>query len=124
MRRPRKFQWPQKNAQNAKKQKADRPSFSSSSSSSKPRGGIEDEDENEEEDEGAVHGQGVWPHKKICAFMKVCSGNSRYVRVRSEEHTSELQSRSDLVCRLLLEKKKRQSPTRPVRDDILLRRAR
>src|SRR2546421_4439284 len=25
--------------------------------------------------------------------------------VRSEEHTSELQSRSDLVCRLLLEKK-------------------
>src|SRR5207249_7065781 len=28
-------------------------------------------------------------------------------RVRSEEHTSELQSRFDLVCRLLLEKKKR-----------------
>src|SRR2546421_7167707 len=28
-------------------------------------------------------------------------------RRRSEEHTSELQSRSDLVCRLLLEKKKR-----------------
>src|SRR5207247_10949332 len=27
--------------------------------------------------------------------------------VRSEEHTSELQSRVDLVCRLLLEKKKR-----------------
>src|SRR2546428_10372415 len=27
-------------------------------------------------------------------------------RLRSEEHTSELQSRSDLVCRLLLEKKK------------------
>src|SRR3989440_9379537 len=27
---------------------------------------------------------------------------------RSEEHTSELQSRSDLVCRLLLEKKKEQ----------------
>src|SRR5438874_12996850 len=29
-------------------------------------------------------------------------------RVRSEEHTSELQSRRDLVCRLLLEKKKHQ----------------
>src|SRR6478672_13824734 len=29
-------------------------------------------------------------------------------RARSEEHTSELQSRSDLVCRLLLEKKKKQ----------------
>src|SRR5438132_1385676 len=28
---------------------------------------------------------------------------------RSEEHTSELQSHSDLVCRLLLEKKKRQT---------------
>src|SRR2546421_9217939 len=30
-------------------------------------------------------------------------------RVRSEEHTSELQSRSDLVCRLLLEKKKKRT---------------
>jgi len=75
------IQWPQKNAKN---RKAARPSFSSSSSSSKPRGGIEDEDENEEEDEGAVHGQGVWPHKKICAFMKVCARNSRYVRVSDE----------------------------------------
>src|SRR5204862_6757159 len=28
-------------------------------------------------------------------------------RLRSEEHTSELQSRRDLVCRLLLEKKKK-----------------
>src|SRR5438034_8080303 len=28
--------------------------------------------------------------------------------IRSEEHTSELQSHSDLVCRLLLEKKKKQ----------------
>src|SRR5438034_6653265 len=30
--------------------------------------------------------------------------------VRSEEHTSELQSHSDLVCRLLLEKKKEKAP--------------
>src|SRR5690349_23873449 len=30
-----------------------------------------------------------------------------YFKVRSEEHTSELQSRRDLVCRLLLEKKKK-----------------
>src|SRR2546421_9028411 len=30
---------------------------------------------------------------------------------RSEEHTSELQSRSDLVCRLLLEKKKKKKTT-------------
>src|SRR2546421_2403518 len=32
-------------------------------------------------------------------------------RGRSEEHTSELQSRSDLVCRLLLEKKKKRNYT-------------
>src|SRR2546421_1448328 len=31
---------------------------------------------------------------------------------RSEEHTSELQSRSDLVCRLLLEKKKKSTTAR------------
>src|SRR5450432_2293917 len=33
-------------------------------------------------------------------------------RRRSEEHTSELQSRSDLVCRLLREKKKTERPAR------------
>src|SRR4051794_41490517 len=33
---------------------------------------------------------------------------------RSEEHTSELQSPVHLVCRLLLEKKKRQAPPGPV----------
>src|SRR5207249_10157814 len=39
-------------------------------------------------------------------------------RTRSEEHTSELQSRFDLVCRLLLEKKNKLSvkyPTRIIR---------
>src|SRR2546421_2786903 len=34
-------------------------------------------------------------------------GGAWVERTRSEEHTSELQSRSDLVCRLLLEKKKK-----------------
>src|SRR5260221_12055451 len=38
-----------------------------------------------------------------CAFSRAPE------RSRSEEHTSELQSHSDLVCRLLLEKKKKQS---------------
>src|SRR5206468_4425185 len=38
-----------------------------------------------------------------CNLPKACS---RSMLPRSEEHTSELQSRSDLVCRLLLEKKK------------------
>src|SRR5690349_22351672 len=33
---------------------------------------------------------------------------------RSEEHTSELQSRRDLVCRLLLEKKKKQNITKEI----------
>src|SRR5258707_2386596 len=32
-------------------------------------------------------------------------------RIRSEEHTSELQSRQYLVCRLLLEKKKKKTET-------------
>src|SRR5690606_41509738 len=34
-------------------------------------------------------------------------GKSTFIEARSEEHTSELQSREKLVCRLLLEKKKR-----------------
>src|SRR5438067_10760739 len=37
--------------------------------------------------------------------------------LRSEEHTSELQSRFDLVCRLLLEKKKN---NRPVEYDAMI----
>src|SRR5688572_2092908 len=35
------------------------------------------------------------------------NGASMFLIVRSEEHTSELQSQSNLVCRLLLEKKKK-----------------
>src|SRR5688572_31182137 len=35
------------------------------------------------------------------------------LRHRSEEHTSELQSQSNLVCRLLLEKKKKKPKKRP-----------
>src|SRR5215204_6974188 len=42
--------------------------------------------------------------------------------VRSEEHTSELQSHSDLVCRLLLEKKKyNQSEKYPCCEEIKTR---
>src|SRR5437588_7494143 len=36
---------------------------------------------------------------------------------RSEEHTSELQSHSDLVCRLLLEKKKKPRTTQATRKN-------
>src|SRR2546421_7219725 len=35
---------------------------------------------------------------------------------RSEEHTSELQSRSDLVCRLLLEKKKKKRQCKQIKS--------
>src|SRR5688572_31675820 len=39
--------------------------------------------------------------------VRVARGEvARNLRARSEEHTSELQSQSNLVCRLLLEKKK------------------
>src|SRR2546430_4492250 len=44
-------------------------------------------------------------HAPAAHFLQGCA--SRKPRVpRSEEHTSELQSQSNLVCRLLLEKKK------------------
>src|SRR2546421_11990452 len=44
------------------------------------------------------------------AGPRVDTGAARGLEVaRSEEHTSELQSRSDLVCRLLLEKKKKKA---------------
>src|SRR5438067_10370146 len=43
------------------------------------------------------------------------SSTSRGCSARSEEHTSELQSRFDLVCRLLLEKKKKRASHRPPR---------
>src|SRR2546422_8208702 len=50
----------------------------------------------------------------VCAYkMNVAfyesAGEHGWYTVRSEEHTSELQSRLHLVCRLLLEKKKKDS---------------
>src|SRR5438874_6879496 len=53
---------------------------------------------------GAFIGRDAGPWKSsACACLEA----ARADRLRSEEHTSELQSRRDLVCRLLLEKKKR-----------------
>src|SRR5260221_8413199 len=46
--------------------------------------------------------QAIHPIQLLAQQLKQ-AGNT----VRSEEHTSELQSHSDLVCRLLLEKKKK-----------------
>src|SRR3712207_8324317 len=51
---------------------------------------------------GEIIGGFVYRRKK-CRTETMCAG---VVVVRSEEHTSELQSRQYLVCRLLLEKKK------------------
>src|SRR2546430_6837018 len=42
------------------------------------------------------------------AHFRDVTGGVYKARERSEEHTSELQSQSNLVCRLLLEKKKKQ----------------
>src|SRR5207342_3918321 len=42
----------------------------------------------------------LWPNRASRRASRPC-------RRRSEEHTSELQSRENLVCRLLLEKKKK-----------------
>src|SRR5947207_7444737 len=43
---------------------------------------------------------------------------SRTGALRSEEHTSELQSHSDLVCRLLLEKKNEKGGSRRLQNDF------
>src|SRR5688572_32738091 len=43
--------------------------------------------------------------------VRNCDAGSPNADARSEEHTSELQSQSNLVCRLLLEKKKQKSST-------------
>src|SRR3712207_8577574 len=50
------------------------------------------------------------PHRAVL-MTRACLLTTR-ARARSEEHTSELQSRQYLVCRLLLEKKKKKiNPT-------------
>src|SRR5207249_10975695 len=60
-------------------------------------------------------GRPVLPSLRIVSLLHNCGrcglggrecGGVHRIRDRSEEHTSELQSRFDIVCRLLLEKKK------------------
>src|SRR5256712_8456830 len=50
--------------------------------------------------------QAAWLLRAVtCVDLTTLQSDDTPTNVRSEEHTSELQSRSDLVCRLLLEKK-------------------
>src|SRR2546430_11180692 len=62
------------------------------------------------EDGGLVraHHDSAKYHRKDIDGSKGHGSADCPVAERSEEHTSELQSQSNLVCRLLLEKKKRQ----------------
>src|SRR2546422_5450549 len=55
---------------------------------------------------GSLHAMVAWPLVAAAASrLKNETGSAPGDRTRSEEHTSELQSRLHLVCRLLLEKK-------------------
>src|SRR5438874_7085835 len=49
------------------------------------------------------------PSRRAIAWRGTCRSGTKPRMARSEEHTSELQSRRDLVCRLLLEKKKKRA---------------
>src|SRR5438034_11228397 len=51
------------------------------------------------------NGRSCVRRRSTCAVTPAAAAKAD--RLRSEEHTSELQSHSDLVCRLLLEKKKK-----------------
>src|SRR2546426_4058396 len=52
------------------------------------------------------HGRGHYPGERLASPFRRSVIPSHYQQGRSEEHTSELQSPCNLVCRLLLEKKK------------------
>src|SRR5699024_12122897 len=51
----------------------------------------------------------------LSSYLRARINDHRRLQIRSEEHTSELQSRFDLVCRLLLEKK---NSTRALQPDV------
>src|SRR2546427_2858564 len=60
---------------------------------------------------GALHAGAALPESGEPFLADFHDADGRHVSVRSEEHTSELQSQSNLVCRLLLEKKKKHKRT-------------
>src|SRR2546422_7505962 len=86
--------------------------FRSSPGHARPQGGKDGRGRRADQPAGATPSRG---------YERATAGNRR-----SEEHTSELQSRLHLVCRLLLEKKKKLSitsrrPRRDARADALAR---
>src|SRR5690349_22541976 len=60
-------------------------------------------------------GEGCQPRREARQRPRADRSQRRRQDDRSEEHTSELQSRRELVCRLLLEKKKSKFSTLPLR---------
>src|SRR3989442_5528163 len=54
-----------------------------------------------------IHVIAVQYKERHLRFFEFIEALSPHIKWRSEEHTSELQSRPHLVCRLLLEKKKK-----------------
>src|SRR2546427_3321088 len=64
----------------------------------------------------AVQGQGAAPGERAGGALELPRAPGRRRAPRSEEHTSELQSQSNLVCRLLLEKKKKQMNARVTKN--------
>src|SRR5688572_2206578 len=65
----------------------------------------------------------LWRYRELLPveaepLVGVASGWTPLVRAdRSEEHTSELQSQSNLVCRLLLEKKKKKKKKKKIKHN-------
>src|SRR2546426_2953175 len=55
---------------------------------------------------GCPVGHGARPRQRLDEVRRAAPAAERHPALRSEEHTSELQSPCNLVCRLLLEKKK------------------
>src|SRR3712207_8347844 len=78
------------------------------------RSGPAPADQGDGDDPDAVLDLRLLPRRKVAALRR----RQAALDVRSEEHTSELQSRQYLVCRLLLEKKKH-NPTQNIRTQHL-----
>src|SRR3712207_7017773 len=71
------------------------------------RGELRQRDRQPDHDDHRLHQPAHEAQPRLEHGVEVAAGHPPRERARSEEHTSELQSRQYLVCRLLLEKKKK-----------------